>query len=450
MLVRVACAAKAARVLAGLAAASSILTVAGAIAAPLGPQEAVAGSMTSTAVALAVLPPVAGVADMEAHDAARKRPLWPTHAWATSTPEEQGIDSAVLANAMETIRARHLPVHSLLIERHGKIVLDAYFHPFADNELHDVASVTKSVMSTLVGIAIGERRMADVDTPVLAMLPDSTAAVDPLKRRMMLADVLSMTSGLDCSNENGRNFLQQMEGTQHWVSYAIERPEVAEPGTKFTYCAGNMHIVSAVLTRSTGVSAAAFAQSELFAPLGIQNVAWPTDGDGVSHGFADLKLQPRDMAKLGYLWLHNGEWEGRQIVSPWYLDAALTAHATVKPNVEYGFGLWLYPRTGHAGGPADFEANGSGGQRIAVIPSQDMVEVITGSGLNANAVASLLVGAVKSDSALAPNSVWDERLKTRVVGAGAMMSVRYAELPKHLPPHRVPRISISVAALEMP
>ena len=325
--------------------------------------------------------------------------------------------------------------------------------------------------------------MSGVDTPVLAMLPDSTAEVDPLKRRMMLADVLSMTSGLDCSNENGRNFLEQMEGTQHWVSYAIERPEVAEPGTKFTYCAGNMHIVSAMLTRSTGVSAAAFAQSELFAPLGIQNVEWPTDADGVSHGFADLKLQPRDMAKLGYLWLHKGVWEGRQIVSPSYLDAALTPHAAVSPHVEYGFGLWLYPEAGHAGGPADFEANGSGGQRIAVTPSQDLVEVITGSGLDASRVASLLVGAVKSDAALAPNSVGDERLNMRVAEAGAMMNIPYSEMPKSELPkhashvriaeagammsipysevpkselpkrvlaHRAPRISISLAALEMP
>src|SRR5262249_19337905 len=150
-------------------------------------------------------------------------------------------------------------------------------------------------------------------------------------------------------------------------------------------------------------SAAQFARQELFAPLGIEHVTWATDRDGVSHGFSDLRLQPRDMAKLGYLWLHHGEWGGRQIVPSHYLDAALSAHARVERNVSYGYGMWIYPYHGHAGGPADFEANGFGGQRIAVVPSQDMVVVITGNGLDANDVAALITSAVRSDEALPSN-----------------------------------------------
>jgi CubicO group peptidase (beta-lactamase class C family) len=329
---------------------------------------------------------------------------------------------------MDTIRARHLPVHSLLVERHGAIVLDAYFHPFADNQLHDVASITKSVLSTVVGIAIGDQRFANLNTPVLSLYRDAGARYDPRKSDITLGNMLSMTSGLDCGTDpaSGRNFLQQMEQSLHWASFALERPAAATPGRTFVYCAGNMQVVSAALTRTIGENAASLAGRELFAPLGIEHAVWPADRDGNSHGFADLKLQPRDMAKLGYLWLHRGEWEGRHLVPASYLRAAFTPHAQVETGVAYGYGMWVYPERGHAGGPPDVEANGFGGQRIAVVPSQDMVLVITGSGLDANQVASLLVDAPRSNYALSPNLAGDARLNMRVVEAAGTLVGRLA------------------------
>jgi CubicO group peptidase (beta-lactamase class C family) len=375
-----------------------------------------AAEMAPSTVALAVLPPAASVADMQARET--QGVPWPTHGWATSTPEAQGLDSAVLASVMETIRARRLPVHSLLIARHGRIVLDAYFRPFADNQLHDVASVTKSVISTLVGIAWSERKIGSLNTPLLALLPEARIQGDALKSRITLGHLLSMTSGLDCRGNGGGNFLQAMEQSSHWTDFALARDEVAAPGTTFTYCAGNMHLVSAVLSEKTGMNAAEFARDRLFEPLGIEHVSWAKDRDGISHGFSDLKLQPRDMAKLGMLWLHRGLWDGRQIVPSQYLDTAFRPHASVETYVRYGYGMWIYPYAGHAGGPADVEANGFGGQRIAVVPSQDMVVVITGSGLDANKVASLLVNAVRSDRPLPANPAAQGQLNVRVAEAG--------------------------------
>ncbi|HEY1962728.1 MAG TPA: serine hydrolase [Rhizomicrobium sp.] len=367
---------------------------------------------------LAVMPQAADTALLHALTG-RIQSRWPTHGWAVSTPEAQGIDSEILADAMHTIHARHLPVHSLLVERHGTIVLDAYFHPFADNQLHDVASITKSVLSTVVGIAIAKQRFADLRTPVLALYSPSGAQNDPWKNHITVGDMLSMTSGLDCSSDplSRRNFLQQMEQSANWASFALERPQAGTPGSTFAYCAGNMQVVSAALTRSIGENAASFAERELFAPLGIERAVWPTDIEGNSRGFADLKLQPRDMAKLGLLWLHRGEWEGRQLVPAAYIDAAITPHAQVGPGVAYGYGIWVYPERGHAGGPPDVEANGNGGQRIAVIPSLDMVVVITGSGLDANQIASLIVEAPCSNSALPSNLAGDARLSTRLAEA---------------------------------
>src|SRR6185437_17077589 len=230
-----------------------------------------AAEMAPTTVALAVFPPTASVADLEARES---QTLWPTRGWLSSTPEAQGLDSDAFAAAMETIRARHLPVHSLTIVRHGHLVLDAYFAPFADNETHEVFSVTKSVVSTLVGIAMRERRITDLHTPVVAMLPESEAEYDPLKRRLTLAHMLSMTSGLDCSGNGSGNFLSAMEQSDHWTEFALGRQLVSSPGSSFAYCAGNMQVVSAVLSRTLGESAADFARRELFAPLGIEQVSW--------------------------------------------------------------------------------------------------------------------------------------------------------------------------------
>jgi len=379
---------------------------------------------------------------------------WPTSGWQTSTPEAQGIDATVLADALEQIRARHIPVNSLLIERHGKIVLDSYFYPFADNRTHNVYSVTKSVTSMLVGIAMADHHLADLNAPVYSLLPVQTSD-DPRKAHLTLAHLLSMTSGLDCRPQGGASLLQQMLKSQHLAAYMLNRPSDAEPGTVFDYCGGNSEVVSAVLTESTGASALDLARQELFSPLGIANVSWPTDRDGVSHGWGDLELQPRDMAKLGYLWLHNGRWEDRQVIPSDYLAQALTRHISVQPGVDYGYGMWLYP--GHT--PIDFEANGTGGQRITVIPSLDMVEVTTGNGLDANDIAQLIATAAKSDQSLPPNSPADARL-TGLVADAARGSVRsepkvqeFVRVPRpnpHAAPQAEPATIYEASAPPMP
>ena len=349
---------------------------------------------------------------------------WPTDGWPVSTPEAQGIDSRTLADALVQMRLRHIPIHSLLIERHGRIVLDSYFRPFADNRTHNVYSVTKSVTSMLVGIALARHELANLNTPVLSLLPGAQSD-DPRKAGITLARLLSMSSGLDCSSEGGKSLLQRMMRSPHLAAFMLGRPLDAEPGTRFEYCGGNSEVVSAVLTTTTGSSALELARREIFAPLGITHVAWPTDADRVSHGWGDLMLEPRDMAKLGYLWLHNGRWENRQVVPAAYLAEALTAHINVQPGIDYGYGMWLYP--GHS--PVDFEANGSGGQRITVIPSLDMVEVTTGGGLDANEVATMIASAPVSDTPLPASPESDSQLATLVAEAAGPAALADLSVP---------------------
>ena len=162
---------------------------------------------------------------------------WPTHGWRFSTPEAQGLDSSVLADALDFIHDRH--IHSLLIERNGSIVLDAYFFPFSDNQLHDLASVTKSITATLVGMAIGEKKLSGVNEPVLPLFPDEAARnTDPRKAAMKIKDLLSMTSGLDCHFEDSELTLRQMQQSPHWVDFMLALPMTAQPGSTFVYCSG--------------------------------------------------------------------------------------------------------------------------------------------------------------------------------------------------------------------
>jgi CubicO group peptidase (beta-lactamase class C family) len=359
--------------------------------------------MLAACKAPAPQPPAASVAE-----------IWPTTGWQGATPESQGVDSSALAYAIETIRARHIPVHSLFVERNGYAVLDAYFFPFHSDETHDLASVTKSVISTLVGIAQRDHRIGTVDQPITALLPAENLGDDPGKSRITLANLLSMTSGLDCRAPPGVNLLREMEQSPDWVAFTWNLPQTWAPGANFDYCGGSMHIVSAALTAAMGESAFALARAELFAPLGIARAQWASDLYGNSHGFADLELDPSDAAKLGYLWLHYGRWQDQQIVPAEYLREALTGRASVQAGIQYGYGFWLYPS--HT--PYDFEANGRGGQRITVVPSQNLVEVVTSGGADANTIAPLLAAAIYP-TPLQPNPAGDMRLAAAITLATA-------------------------------
>jgi CubicO group peptidase (beta-lactamase class C family) len=261
---------------------------------------------------------------------------WPTHSWRTSPPEAQGFDSEALASALKTIRERNIPIHSLLIERNGYLILDAYFFPFKEGEQHDMASATKSITSTLIGIAIGEGRLAGVEQPVLSVFPDRPISYrDARKERLTIVDLLTMRSGLDCRFDHGELTLNQMRASAHWVPFMLNLPMASNPGSTWVYCSGGMHVLSGVISKVTGRNAFAFAQEKLFAPLGIRDASWPSDPDGVSDGWGDLHLQPRDMAKIGYLCALGRL--GRQADSA----GELFARGGATPLSRAGIRLWV-------------------------------------------------------------------------------------------------------------
>jgi CubicO group peptidase (beta-lactamase class C family) len=335
---------------------------------------------------------------------------WPTQAWRTSTPEQQGLDSEKLAEMLELIRQHNVDIHSLLIIRNGFIVLDANFYPFQEGQLHDLASVTKSVTSTLIGIAIGQHKITGVSQPILSLFPQRQIAnPDERKARATIKDLLTMTSGLDCRFRPNEITLSEMMQSKDWVQFMLNLPMVAQPGSKYEYCSGGMHLLSGIISEATGVSAFEFAQRELFQPLGIRDVAWPADPNGVTYGWGDLHLRSRDAARIGYLWLNHGRWKERQIVPAEYLQDATQVHSRASWGDEYGYGMWVYPTRDV------FEGNGRGGQRLSVVPSKNLVVVMTGGGFEPGDIGKLIGAALKSDQPIPENRAGHTRLEAAVI-----------------------------------
>jgi CubicO group peptidase (beta-lactamase class C family) len=357
---------------------------------------------------------------------------WPTLAWRTSTPEQQGMDSEKLADALELIRQHNVDIHSLLIIRNGFIVLDANFYPFQAGQLHDLASVTKSVTSTLVGIAIGQHKITGVSQPVLSLFPERQIANrDERKARVTIKDLLTMTSGLDCRFRPNEATLSEMTQSKDWIQFMLDLPMAAEPGTKYVYCSGGVHLLSGIISQTTGVSAFEFARRELFQPLGIHDVVWPSDPNGVTYGWGDLHLRSRDAAKIGYLWLNHGRWDDRQIIPAEYLQDATQVHSRAEWGDEYGYGIWVYPTRDV------FEGNGRGGQRLSVVPSKNLVVVMTGGGFEPGDIGKLIVAALKSDQPLPENHAGLARL------AAAVIAVSKPPTPKSIAP--LPEIARTVS-----
>lgn len=296
--------------------------------------------------------------------------------WPLTTPEENGVDSGLLADALLAVRDQVPHIHSVSIARQGGLFLDAYFSPYDGSSPHDVASVTKSITTTLIGIAIDQGVIA-LDDPVLSFFPDrEIASRDELKERLTIEHLASMTTGLACEAEPDEPTLAAMEASADYVQFALDLPMVAEPGTVFSYCSPGMHLLSAILTEATGMTELELAQQHLFGPLGFGAVFWPEDPQGYSHGWGDAVIHPHDMAKLGQLFVNGGTWNGEQIVSEaWVSEAAATQASTGDAGTGYGFGWWV-EQDPAAGG--EFGAVGRGGQFVTVMPPFDLVVAVTG------------------------------------------------------------------------
>lgn len=294
---------------------------------------------------------------------------WPTDSWRESTPIEQGMDAITLQKMLEEIDKEGLNIDSLIVVRNGYIVTEKYYPPYEQDTLHEAYSVTKSILSALVGIAIKNGYINSVNDPVLEYFPKrSFNNEDALKRSVTIKHLLTMTAGLEFDWD-------EMIWSQDWVQYVLDQPMYAKPGTEFLYSSGNGHVLSAIIQNTSGQNAHSFAQQYLFNDLGIENVRWQKDIFGISKGGWGMSMTPRDMAKIGYLYLNQGIWAGKQVVSAEWIEDSTKRYVQVPDPLEpwdlyLGYLWWL-----HEDGL--FAAHGMKGQFIYVIPDFDLVVVIT-------------------------------------------------------------------------
>jgi len=317
------------------------------------------------------------------HSVAKQRDYWPTASWRYSTPETQDMDSTKLEEMMEYIRSEGFLLDSVVIVRNGYVVLEEYPRPsfYTQNRTHLLYSATKSFTSMLIGIALKEGYIDNVKHKLVDYFPNrSIANMDSRKQAITLENVLTMTSGLQWdewtySLGDQRNSVTNMTSTIDWIQFVLDKPMAHEPGTVWTYNGGGSHLLSAVLKEATQTDPRTYAREKLLDPLGITNWHWATDYLGLPLGFSHLFLRPLDMAKLGFLYLNKGAWDGEQIVPIEWVDASTKAYYTVFPETDYQYGYqwWMRPSKEY------FWAWGMAGQTIAVIPDYDMVVVFTGS-----------------------------------------------------------------------
>ncbi len=353
---------------------------------------------------------------------------WPTQTWTTATAEASGFDSQKLVEAITSMKVT-LNIHSLTITGiDGGLFLDAYFYPYDGSTYHDYASVTKSVTTTLIGIAADQGKL-DLDKPILSYFPDTTVANrDARKEKVTVRQLAGMTSGFTCVDYPTEATLEEMMLTPDWVQFALDRPMAAEPGTRFTYDSLGMHLLSAILEVATGVTELEYAKQVLFTPLGITEVCWPSDPQGHTKGWGDLCLHPRDAAKVGLLFSHGGEWDGKQVVSQSWVSEATKKHVSTNRGQDYGYGWWVSPSSEAI---PYYSAEGRGGQYVRVYPTLSIVISATGGGVSMGDIGPKLAEAItEGGKALPANLIGAERLRSAVVEVGVKpQPVAVAELP---------------------
>jgi CubicO group peptidase (beta-lactamase class C family) len=352
-------------------------------------------------------------------------PIWPTKEWQTSSPEEQGMDSKELAKLVDFGTTRSLD--SLLVVRHGKIVTEAYYAPYAAGIPHAVYSAVKGVISTLMAIASKDGLLDNPNHRVLDFFDRSSIAnVDDRKEAITVQSLLDMTSGIEWSMPNS---MFEMERSPDWVKFVLDRPMSSAPGDVFNYSNGNAHLLSAIVTKLTGMSALEYAKAKLFSPLEINDVFWEHDPQGISNGGKGMYLQPRDMAKIGYLYLHNGAWERTQLLPSDWIDkvtnATVDPHAPGEPELRYSNLFWVLPDK-HA-----YAAFGYHGQVIMVFPELDIVAVTTGrDNYPLSKLADYISSLVKSDTALTSDAANANLLANKILDVSTEKQTEVGTTPE--------------------
>ena len=347
-----------------------------------------------------------------------------TNKWDTSEPKTEGIDPSVLQEIHQEFRnGNHGYIDSFLVIRNGSIVFEEYYqidyvnltknhkneqaeimrnnygdlamprynyynpewHPFyQDTNLHTIQSVSKSVTSALIGIAIERDEIPSINTKIIDYFPEYKSLFnEPTKQSITIKDLLTMTAGIRWDESSYAytdplNDAASMENSYDWIEYILTLPMQYKPGDKFVYNSGITILLSYILNKATGVPVDQYANTHLFKPLGIENFYWKKTPTGLTDTEGGLYLSTRDFAKIGFLYLMNGAWKENQILTKEWTKSTMSPDTLIQDsNRKYGYQWWLVPYT-DGKEKWMYSGSGYGGQYLLVVPEYELIIVFNG------------------------------------------------------------------------
>jgi CubicO group peptidase (beta-lactamase class C family) len=303
-------------------------------------------------------------------------------------PEREAVMTEGILSFIEEVQAEGIDMHSLMILRHGKVITEAYWHPYKASGRHIMHSVSKTFASTAIGFAVQEQLLS-VDDKLVDIFPDQLPAkISPYLSELTVKHLLIMSVGHNPAPE----FYMSDE---NWVRMFFATPIVDKPGTVFTYSSYATYMLSAVIQKLTGQSMFDYLKPRLLDPLHIQNIVWETGAQNMSAGGWGMRIRTEDMAKLGQFYLQKGWWNGKLLLhKEWIKDAtmpkifqrdSLTYDEQMYDNWVQGYGYQIWMCINNA-----YRADGANGQFIIVMPDEDAVVIITENSSNTKAVLDMV------------------------------------------------------------
>jgi CubicO group peptidase (beta-lactamase class C family) len=311
--------------------------------------------------------------------------------WTLAKPSEAGFDDNLDARLDKAIADKRIwNMHAVIVIRGGRLVLERYFEgddnargkplgvvKFGPDTLHDLRSVSKSIVGLLYGIALADGKVPPPEQPLLQSFPEyPDLAAEPARQRWTLHHVLSMTMGTDWDEQsipytNPANSEIAMDRAADRYRYVLERPIVMEPGQRWTYCGGATALLGRIIAKGTGKSLHDFAREVLFDPLGMGPTDWHRARDGELSAASGIRMRPRDLARIGQLILRDGVWDGRAVVPAEWIKRCMTPVVMINEIGDYGYQWYIGRRQPF------WAAVGNGGQRLFVSSKLDLAIVTT-------------------------------------------------------------------------
>lgn len=311
---------------------------------------------------------------------------------ATGSLSDVELDEDVIASMTDSINRQIYPnIHSVLIVYNDKLVYEKYwpgkdenrktgYKGFTEHQrdsLHDIRSITKSIVSAAMMLAIEQQKVKSVDQRLFDFFPEYAKYDTGMKKTITIKHLLTMTAGLRWSDDYSFDDSLKINSIPYAIEFILRQKLVDTPGSKFRYSAGCTQLLAAIIEKATGENIEVFTSKYLFEPLGINSYLWTKENNGLFSAWAGLRMRSRDMVKFGLLYLNQGKWNGKQIIPAGLVDESFKTHVYTDPPYGYGYQFWALIDTIENKAVKTAEASGNGGQKIEINRAENLIVVIT-------------------------------------------------------------------------